>query len=60
VQARGETTRRGELFPIRDTLFAVAAGGVPVEEPAQKEGEPERRGGVADPAGDTWWISTQR
>lgn len=45
-----------------DAVFdeAVAAGGVPVEEPTQKEGEPERRGGVEDPAGNTWWISTQQ
>lgn len=39
---------------------AVAAGGIPVEEPAQKEGESERRGGVEDPAGNTWWIATQQ
>lgn len=45
-----------------DEVFrtAVAAGGLPVEEPTQREGEPERRGGVKDPAGNTWWISTQR
>jgi len=38
---------------------AVALGGVPVQEPQQKEGDPDRRGGVKDPAGNTWWISTQ-
>lgn len=45
-----------------DEVFrkAVAAGGLAVEEPTQREGEPERRGGVEDPAGNTWWISTQR
>lgn len=45
-----------------DDVFqkAVAAGGTPVEEPTQKEGEPERRGGVEDSAGSTWWISTQQ
>ncbi|HEX8705557.1 MAG TPA: VOC family protein [Myxococcaceae bacterium] len=37
---------------------ALAAGGVSVQEPQQK-GEPDRRGGVKDPAGNTWWISTQ-
>lgn len=38
---------------------ALAAGGVGVQEPQQREGEPDRRGGVKDPAGNTWWISTQ-
>jgi uncharacterized glyoxalase superfamily protein PhnB len=38
---------------------AVGAGGVSVSEPAQKEGEPDRRGGVRDPGGNTWWIATQ-
>jgi PhnB protein len=38
---------------------ALAVGGVSVQEPAQKEGDPDRRGGVKDPAGNTWWISTQ-
>lgn len=38
---------------------AIAAGGRSVQEPAQKPNDPDRRGGVADPAGNTWWISTQ-
>ena len=38
---------------------ALEAGGVSVQEPARREGEPDRRGGVKDPAGNTWWISTQ-
>jgi uncharacterized glyoxalase superfamily protein PhnB len=37
---------------------ALAAGGVSVQEPVQK-GDPDRRCGVKDPAGNTWWISTQ-
>lgn len=37
---------------------ALAAGGTPVEEPKQS-GDPDRRGGVKDPAGNTWWIATQ-
>ncbi|HEX8219607.1 MAG TPA: VOC family protein [Chloroflexia bacterium] len=37
---------------------ALAAGGVSVQEPAQR-GDPDRRGGVKDPAGNTWWIATQ-
>ncbi len=38
---------------------ALAAGGRSVQPPEQKPGDPDRRGGVADPAGNTWWISTQ-
>lgn len=38
---------------------AIEAGGVPVQEPQQKEGDPDRRGGVKDPGGNTWWIATQ-
>lgn len=39
---------------------ALAAGGISVQEPMQREGDPDRRGGVKDPAGNTWWISTQQ
>ena len=38
---------------------ALEAGGASVQEPQQKEGDPDRRGGVKDPAGNTWWISSQ-
>jgi PhnB protein len=38
---------------------ALAAGGVSVEEPNQKPNDFDRRGGVKDPAGNTWWIATQ-
>jgi PhnB protein len=38
---------------------ALAAGGVSVDEPKHREGDPDRRGGVKDPAGNTWWIATQ-
>lgn len=38
---------------------ALAAGAIPVQEPSRKEGDPDRRGGVMDPAGNTWWIATQ-
>ena len=37
----------------------LEAGGVSVQEPVQKEGDPDRRAGVKDPAGNTWWIATQ-
>ena len=36
----------------------LAAGGVSAQEPREKEGDPDRRGGLQDPAGNTWWIST--
>jgi PhnB protein len=39
--------------------LALASGGVAVQAPQQKQGDPDRRGGVKDPAGNTWWISTQ-
>jgi PhnB protein len=38
---------------------ALEAGGLPVDEPKQREGDPDRRAGVKDPAGNTWWIATQ-
>jgi PhnB protein len=38
---------------------ALAAGGVSVQEPARREGESDRRSGVKDPGGNTWWIATQ-
>jgi PhnB protein len=38
---------------------ALAAGGVSVQEPVHKAGDPDLRGGVKDPCGNTWWISTQ-
>jgi PhnB protein len=38
---------------------ALAAGGVSVQEPQRREGDPDRRGGVKDPGGNTWWIATQ-
>ena len=38
---------------------AVEAGGIPVREPEQRKDDPDRRGGVKDPAGNTWWFATQ-
>jgi PhnB protein len=38
---------------------ALEAGGVSAQEPIRKEGDPDKRGGVRDPAGNTWWIATQ-
>ncbi|HUS15017.1 MAG TPA: VOC family protein, partial [Chloroflexia bacterium] len=47
--------------PDVDTTYAraLAAGGVSVQAPVQKD-DPDRRGGVQDPAGNTWWIATQQ
>jgi hypothetical protein len=32
---------------------ALASGGEPMQAPQQKESDPDRRGGVRDPAGNT-------
>jgi len=47
--------------PNVDAVYKKAreAGGVAVQEPVRKEGDPDRRGGVKDPSGNTWWIATQ-
>lgn len=37
---------------------ALAAGSTAVQEPVKKEDE-DRRGGVIDPGGTTWWIATK-
>jgi PhnB protein len=38
---------------------ALEAGGISVRAPERKGEDPNRRGGVRDPAGNTWWIATQ-
>ena len=38
---------------------ALEAGGVSVQVPVRKEGDSDKRGGVKDPGGNTWWIATQ-
>lgn len=38
---------------------ALTAGGTSVQAPQQRQGDPDRRGGVADSNGNQWWISTQ-
>jgi uncharacterized glyoxalase superfamily protein PhnB len=38
---------------------ALTAGGTSVQAPQQRQGDPDRRGGVADSSGNQWWISTQ-
>jgi PhnB protein len=42
-----ETYRRG-----------LSAGGTSVQAP-EKKNDPDKRGGVKDPSGNTWWIATQ-
>ena len=37
---------------------ALAAGGVSVQAPAQKDDD-DKRGGVRDPGGVTWWMATR-
>lgn len=37
---------------------ALAAGATSVQEPVKKEDE-DKRGGVTDPVGTTWWIATR-
>lgn len=37
----------------------LALGGESVDAPNEKQGDGDRRGGVKDPCGNTWWISTQ-
>lgn len=37
---------------------ALDAGAEAVQAPEQRD-DPDRRGGVRDPGGTTWWISTQ-
>ncbi len=42
-----------------DVSFARAkeAGGKVVQEPVQKA-DPDKRGGITDPSGITWWLAT--
>jgi uncharacterized glyoxalase superfamily protein PhnB len=39
---------------------ALAAGAEAVQAPRRREGDPDRRGGVKDPGGNTWWFATQQ
>lgn len=65
----GEATKEWKAFPSMihvyvpdvDAVYrrALSSGGVSVQEPAQADGEPDRRGGFTDPCGNSWWPSTQ-
>ena len=43
-----------------DTTYhqAIAAGATSVQKPVQKD-DPDKRGGVKDAGGTTWWIATK-
>jgi uncharacterized glyoxalase superfamily protein PhnB len=47
-------------LPDVDAAYAraLAAGGTAVQAPEQK-GDPDRRAGVSDAGGTTWWIATR-
>ncbi len=59
--AEGQTAWLHVYVPDVDAAYqrALAAGGASVQAPNQKPGDPDRRGGVTDPAGNTWWLATQ-
>ncbi len=46
--------------PDVDTIYrrALSAGATSVQEPVQKD-DADKRGGVKDPGGTTWWIASQ-
>lgn len=47
--------------PDVDATYARALenGGEPLQPPARRDGDLDRRGGVLDPGGNTWWFATQ-
>jgi uncharacterized glyoxalase superfamily protein PhnB len=38
---------------------ALAAGATSVQTPDQRKDDEDKRGGVKDPGGTTWWIATR-
>lgn len=64
-----DATREWAAFPsmvhvyVRDAdatfRRALDAGAVAEQEPVIAEGDTDRRGGFRDPAGNSWWVSTQ-
>lgn len=55
------TTHVHVYVPDVDEVYkrALSIGSISVQSPVQNEGDPDRRGGITDPSGNTWWISTQ-
>lgn len=49
-------------LPDADAAYekALAAGTEGVQAPSEREGDPDRRGTVKDPFGNTWSLGTQR
>ena len=47
--------------PDVDATYTLALknGATSVNAPTQREGDPDRRGGVLDVSGNTWWFATQ-
>jgi PhnB protein len=39
--------------------LALSQGAKSVQEPVQREGDLDKRGGVMDSSGNTWWIATR-
>lgn len=39
---------------------ALAAGGESLQQPTARPDDPDKRGAVKDPAGNTWWMATQK
>lgn len=43
---------------VNDANATIDTGATSVQEPVKKEDE-DKRGGVRDPGGTTWWIATK-
>lgn len=64
-----DETPRSPSFPVWIHVYvphvdvtyqrALSAGGVSVQAPSQGDRDPDRRAGVKDPSGNTWWIGTR-
>jgi len=58
---QGNTHMMHVYVPNVDDVYkkALALGCKSLGEPVQKEGDPDRRGGFEDFAGNAWYVSTQ-
>lgn len=54
----GRVLRRFDT-PDRVHARALESGAESVQAPTHREGDPDRRGGVKGPGGNTWWFGTQ-
>lgn len=57
-----ETCHLHVYVPDVDATFerALANGGTEVQKPSRRPDDADRRCGVKDPAGNTWWFATQQ